>query len=62
MKATCLSFGEAFSADVVKPLFLASAALPDLGDSATMAAHVEEVRGCPSNLSDMANILIASAQ
>lgn len=42
-KATCLSFGQSFTADVVQPLFLASAAVPQQDPASSAAEHLAQV-------------------
>lgn len=42
-KATCLSFGQSFTADVVQPILMASAAVPQQDALTTQAEHLAEV-------------------
>ena len=44
IKATCLSFGQVFTAAIIQPLFLASAATPELQTSLDRAVHVDQVK------------------
>ncbi|KAL3158276.1 hypothetical protein ABBQ38_010522 [Trebouxia sp. C0009 RCD-2024] len=44
-KATCLSFGQSFTADVVQPILMASAAVPQQDALTTQAEHLAELVG-----------------
>ena len=42
-KATCLSFGQNFTADVIRPVLMASAAVPDQDTPDSKAEHLAKV-------------------